>query len=348
MTILAESVDIVIGVDTHKHTHAAAVMNPAGGVVATLSVETTPAGYARLFELADAHGSARVWAIEGTGSYGVGLCRFLQDRGEKVLEVDRAKRVPRRSGAKTDQIDAVRAGREALARPDLPNPKARHERAALAVLVNTRRSAIDAAQAAQVQLQALIVTAPEVLRDQLRRHRRDHLIAVAAQLRMRSGWDIETVTYAAAIRDLARRVRTLHQEADRDEAEIERLVAEWRPDLLALQGVGPIVAATILCAWSHHDRVPSEAAFAALAGVAPIPASSGMTTRHRLNRGGDRQLNRALHVIALQRSRHDPQTRAYIERRRAEGKTDREIRRCLKRYIARRIYRQLQQPLDAL
>jgi len=347
MTILPESVDVVIGVDTHKHTHTAAVLNPAGGVVGSLTVATTPVGYAELVELADLHGPKRVWAIEGTGSYGVGLCRFLQQRGESVLEVDRAKRVSRRNGAKTDDIDAIRAGREALARPDLPNPKARQERAALAVMVNTRRSAVDAAKVAQIQLQALIVTAPEQLRALLRDHRRDHLVAVAARLRINSRWDVETVVYATAVRDLARRVRTLHEEADRYETQIERLVNQWRPDLLALHGVGPIVAATILCAWSHHDRIPNEACFAALAGVAPIPASSGMTTRHRLNRGGDRQLNRAIHVIALSRARHDPATRAYIERRRSEGKTNREIRRCLKRYIARQIYRQLQQPLDA-
>ena len=133
-----------------------------------------------------------------------------------------------------------------------------------------------------------------------------------------------------------------------DQKAILAIVTAWRPDLLDQLGVGPIVAATVLAAWSHPGRCRNEAAFASLAGVAPIPASSGLTTRHRLNRCGDRQLNRAIHVIVLSRLRYDPETRAYVERRRAEGKTDREIRRCLKRYIARQLYRQLEQPLDDL
>lgn len=345
MTILADMVDVVIGVDTHKHSHTAAVVNTAGGVLSKFEIETTTVGYRGLVDLVDGFGLARVWAIEATSSYGSGLCRFLQERGETVLEVDRTKTVTRRNG-KTDEIDAVRAAREALARPDLPRPKARDQRAALAVLLTTRRSAVDAAQTAQVQLHALIVTAPEALRARFREHNSRHLVDAAARLRLSPAWDIETSTYAMAIRDLGRRVRTLRDEADRYEAEIRRIVRTWRPDLLAVDGVGPIVAATILNAWSHHDRIPSEAAFAALAGVAPIPASSGQTVRYRLNRGGNRQLNRALHVIAISRTKTDPATRAYIERRRGEGKTDREIRRCIKRYIARQIFRQLQHPLD--
>jgi transposase len=162
---------------------------------------------------------------------------------------------------------------------------------------------------------------------------------------MSPGWDVDT--------HLRRVLR--HRPPDRgdegrgrcSQAAILAIIKSWRPDLLKLTGVGPIVAATVLCAWSHPGRCRNDGAFANLAGVAPIPASSGLTTRHRLSRGGDRQLNRALHVIAMHRMRHDPDTRTYVARRRSEGRSDREIRRCLKRYIARQLYRQLQQPLDA-
>jgi transposase len=152
---------------------------------------------------------------------------------------------------------------------------------------------------------------------------------------------------AEAMRGLARRIRDLRAEAEAHQGRIEELVKAWRPDLLELVGVGPIVAATALVVRSHHGRVHSDGAFAMLAGAAPLPASSVMTTRHRLNRRGDRHLNSALHIVAIQRQRHDPATKAYFERRRAEGKTDREIRRCLKRYIARELYRTLESGLDS-
>jgi transposase len=159
---------------------------------------------------------------------------------------------------------------------------------------------------------------------------------------------VETCTAALTARALARRIRALDREAAEHERAITRIVKAWRPELLEQHGVGPIVAATVLCAWSHRGRVRSDAAFAMLAGVAPVPASSGQTVRYRLNRSGDRQLNRALHTVALIRLVHDPATKAYAARRRAEGKTSREIRRCLKRYIARQLYRLLEtHPLDA-
>jgi transposase len=156
-------------------------------------------------------------------------------------------------------------------------------------------------------------------------------------------------TYLTVLPDLARRVRFLETEATEHEKAIRTIVRSWRPDLLHLTGVGPIVAATVLTAWSHPGRCRNDAAFAMLAGVAPIPASSGKTVRYRLNRSGDRQLNRALHTVVLTRLQHDERTRAYADRRRTQGKTDREIKRCLKRYIAREIYRRLEtapQPLD--
>jgi transposase len=341
--MLAELVDVVIGVDTHKHTHTAAVINAStGAVLEEITVETDPVGYDALVAMAERHQALRAWAIEGTGGYGAGLVRHLGDT-EMIIELDRPRRPARRNGAKSDSIDAVRAGRDALAREHLATPRARGERAALALLLVARNSAIDAAGVAQRQLLAVITSAPETLRDRFRDLSTTRAVTTAARLRVSSAWDLETTTTAEVLRDLARRIQALHTEADTHQRAIATIVTAWRPDLLDQQGVGPITAAIILCAWSHAGRCRNEAAFANLAGVAPIPASSGQTTCHRLNPYGDRQLNRALHTIVLCRLRHDPTTRAYAERRRTEpNTTDRKIRRCLKRYIARDIYKLLE------
>jgi transposase len=162
------------------------------------------------------------------------------------------------------------------------------------------------------------------------------------RLRLRAAWDTETIATAASLRALARRIQLLDAEIADHTRAITTLVRAWRPELLSRTGVGPIVAAIVLCAWSHPGRCPTDAAFAMLGGAAPIPASSGQTVRVRLNRSGDRQLNQALHLIVLTRLRYDPATRAYAQRRRAEGKTNREIRRCLVRYVARQLYRLLE------
>jgi transposase len=341
--MLADTVDVVIGVDTHKHSHTAAVVAAGtGAAVEDLTVGTGPDGYAALLAMAQRHSGLRAWAIEGTGGYGAGLTRYLTDHDEAVIELDRPQRPARRNGAKSDPLDAVRAAREALARTHLAQPRARGERAALAVRLAARRSAVEGATLAQRQLHALVTAAPEALRAKLRGQNTRAMLTTAARLRTHASWDIETATTAQVLRGLARRCHDLETEARDHEAAIRQIVAAWRPDLLDTFGVGPIVAATVLCAWSHPRRCRNDAAFANLAGTAPIPASSGMTVRYRLNRSGDRQLNRALHVIALARLRYDPATRAYAERRRAQDKTDREIRRCLKRYIARQLYRQLE------
>ena len=344
--MLAEAIDVVIGVDTHKHTHTAAVVAAGtGAAVEHATLAADPEGYAELVALADRHSGLRVWAIEGTGSYGAGLARHLAERGELVIEVDRPSRPARRNGAKTDALDAVRAAREALSREHLAQPRTGGQRAALAVRLAARRSAVEAATVAQRQLHALVVTAPEPLRARFRGQTTRAMLATAARLRIQAAWDLETRETATALRALARRVHTLGTEARDHEQAILAIVRSWRPDLLEQQGIGPIVAAVVLCAWSHAGRCRHDAAFANLAGVAPIPADSGQrTNRNRLNRHGDRQLNRALHTIVLTRLRLDPATRAYAERRRHEGKTDREIKRCLKRYIARQLYRQLETP----
>jgi transposase len=343
MHMLADSVEVVIGVDTHKHTHTAAVVAAAtGAVIQQVTVPATPAGYRQLLELAGRHSSRRIWAVESTGGYGAGLTRSLAAHHERVVELDRPKRAPRRHGAKSDPIDATRAAREVLGRDQLAQPRATGPRAALSVRLAARRSAVQAAGDAQRQLHALVVAAPDVLRERLRARSTRQLVTACARLRVHADWDVETSSTAATLRSLARRIRELTSEAADHRQAILALVRAWHPDLLARAGVGPIVAATVLCAWSHPGRCHSDAAFAMLGGAAPIPASSGQTVRVRLNRSGDRQLNQALYTVVLTRLRTDPATRAYAERRRAQGKTNRESKRCLVRYVARQLYRLLE------
>jgi transposase len=343
MTMLAELVEVVIGVDTHKHTHTAAVIQTAtGAVLAQVTVAADPDGYVELDALAEQHPGMRAWALEGSGGYGAGLARHLAEGGELVIELDRPVRPKRRGGAKSDPIDAVRAARDALARTHLAQPKTGATRAALQMHLTARRAAVEAAADAQRQLHALVVTAPERVRTKFRSRSTRAMITTAHALRVPRSGDAELAAAATVLRGLARRIRFLEAEALEHEQAIRALVRSWRPDLLELPGVGPIVAATVLASWSHAGRCRDEAAFAMLAGTAPIPASSGQTVRYRLNRSGDRQLNRALHVITLSRLRHDPATRAYAERRQAEGRTNREIQRCLKRYIGRQLYRHLE------
>lgn len=346
MTMLAELVEVVIGVDTHKDTHTAAVVDArTGGVLARATVPADPDGYAELVALAEQHSALRAWAMEGTGGYGAGLARHLADADELVVELDRPKRPARRAGAKSDPIDAERAARDALARTQLAQPKTGPERAALQMLLTARRAAVEAAATAQRQLLGMVITAPETVRARFRGQSTRAMITTAARLRPgASSGDIEHLTALTVLRDLARRIRFLEAEALGHEQAIRAIVRTWRPDLLELTGVGPIVAATVLTAWSHPRRCRNDAAFAMLAGAAPIPASSGKTVRYRLNRSGDRQLNRALHTVVLTRLQRDQRTRAYADRRRAQGKTDREIKRCLKRYIARELYRRLETP----
>jgi transposase len=350
MSMLAELVEVVIGVDTHKDTHTAAVVDArTGAVLDRATAGADPDGYADLVELAEQHPGLRAWALEGSGGYGAGLARYLAERGEVVVELDRPQRPARRAGAKSDPIDAERAARDALSRTRLAQPKTGPERAALQMHLTARRAAVEASADAQRQLHALVVTAPETVRARFRGKTTTAMITTAARLRPgATRGAVDVIAAVTVLQQLAARITFLQAEARNHETAIRTLVRSWRPDLLDLSGVGPIVAATVLAAWSHPGRCRNEAAFAMLAGAAPIPASSGKTVRYRLNRSGDRQLNRALHTITLSRLRYDEPTRAYTERRRAQGKTDREIKRCLKRYIARQLYRQLETPPAAL
>ncbi|MFD8159471.1 transposase [Streptomyces malaysiensis] len=284
----------------------------------------------------------RCWALEGIGSYGAGLAIFLNQAGEQVVEVCRPKRAANRGGRKTDMLDAIRAAKEALVTEHLIQPRLRGEREALRVLLATRSGAVLASTAAINQLKALIVSAPDELRAELRKLKRPAQIAYCAQFRDRPAQDLEHRMTVRAMRSTAQRIQALQTEAKELENEILALVRQQALELLGLLGVGPITAAQILVSWSHQGRFRSEAAFASFAGVSPISASSGLTNRHRLNRSGDRQLNRAMHTITLVRMRLDPSTKTYVARKIAEGKSSRDAQRCLKRVICRQIFKILE------
>lgn len=355
---LSDVVDVVIGVDTHVETHAAAAVDVrTGGVLAEITVEATAEGYAELVEFAEEvaieHAALRAWAIEGTGSHGRGLAVHLDQVSELVVELDRPERTRRRGGVKSDPADAIRAAREAIARGRVgtprgagPDPAQAATRQALATRLAIRRSAVQAAADARRQLFSAVLTAPEPVRARLRGLKAKALVTKAASLRPTAAWasvDVETATTVTCLRIWARRIQDLSAEAEAHEREIRALVCSWRPDLLEQTGIGPVVAAVVLCAWGYAGRVHSEAAFAKLAGTSPIEATSGQVkVRHRLNPYGDRRLNCALHTVVITRQRRDPVTRTYTERRTTEGKSPREIRRCLKRYIARDLYRLLE------
>ena len=266
MAMLAEVVELVIGVDTHKETHTAAVVAAAtGAVIAQATVTATPAGYQQLLKLADQRDGRRVWAIESTGGY-AGLTRFLHRHAEQVVELDRPKRATRRHGAKSDPLDATRAAREALGRDQLAQPRAAGRRAALSVRLAARRSAVQATGDAQRQLHALVVAAPDSLRGRLRGLTTARLVSTCARLRQRSDWDAETAATVASLRALARRIQLLDAEIAEHTRAITVLVRAWRPELLTRTGVGPIVAAIVLCAWS----IP-----AAAAATPPSPCWAG-------------------------------------------------------------------------
>ena len=341
--MLADEMDYVVGVDTHRDEHVlAVVVSPSGAVLAQQSVRANARGYAQAVRFVEQYTSdRRVWAVEGAGHYGAGLARHLSDHGETVLEIGRGRRDEQRLRGKDDSLDAIRAARTALASRTLTLPRAGERREALRLLLLARRSAVDVRREALVQLRSVIVTCPDRLREQLRGLPGQRLIVRCVRLRRTSPGTPDELASKLVLRSLARRVEAATKEAAELEREILAHVRALAPRLLEEPGVGPIVAAQLIVTWSHPGRVRSEAAFARLAGVAPIPASSGQTIRHRLSRGGDRQLNCALHTVILHRRQHDPATKDYIARRVAEGKTTRDAVRSLKRYLARHLYRTL-------
>jgi len=341
--MLADQLDFIVGVDPHRDTHAIGIVEVRTGVVVfEAAVTADTGGYGEALRLAERHAPGRrAFAIEGTGSFGWGLTRFLVDRGEQVFEVGRLRR-ERRSGGKTDALDAVRAARSVLGQKRPATPRSNGEREALRALMAAREGAVTARTAALCQLRDLLVTTPEPLRSELRPLTRARLLVRLSATRPDRRHDPELRGTQLALKALARRIRQLTAEERELVREIEQITRKLAPQLLDQPGIGPLLAAQVVLAWSHHGRVTSEAAFARLAGAAPIPASSGQTVRHRLDRSGDRKLNRTLHQILLTRRRTHPPTIAYIERRIQEGKTRREAIRCLKRYLARNLYRLLE------
>jgi transposase len=336
-----DGVEVTGGVDTHKDTHTAAAIDAAGRVLGSAQFPATPAGYARLLGWLRSFGTLVLAGIEGSGAYGAGLARYLASEGVAMVEVDRPDRKSRRWQGKSDPVDAEAAARAALAARRTGVPKRRDGQVeALRALRVARRSAISQRADAQRRMKALVVTAPEPLRAQLRELPDRHLVEVCAAARPdRARAGDPAVATRLALRTLARRHQQLSAEISELDALITPLTATINPKLCALHGVGPDTAGQLLItAGENTHRLRSEAAFAMLCAAAPLPASSGRTTRHRLNRGGDRQANAALYRIVLCRMRWDPRTRAYIERRTKEGLSKKEIIRCLKRYIAREVY----------
>jgi transposase len=345
MAMLAEVVDAVIGADTHRDTHTLEMTSPAGVPIAALTIGNDAAGFAAAlaFIAERAPGPRVVAGLEGTRGYGIGLARALTAAGLTVVEVECPRRRGRRRG-KSDRIDAHLAALAVLALDTgrLPTPRADGDREALRILLGARRDLTVTRTRQTNMLRALLRGGDDTDRDLARGRLPETTLRALARRRGRPGDPREQAIRRDEIRRLSLAVTAAARQLADNKRQLTALVEAMAPGLLDRHGIGPVSAAQALVSWSHPGRCRNDAAFAALAGACPIPASSGRTTRHRLNRGGDRALNRALHQIALTRWRSCPRTQAYIARRRADGKTDREIRRALTRYIARELFRTLE------
>ena len=339
------AVQVVIGVDTHRDQHVAVAIDRRGVRLGEKHVPATTCGYEELERWCRSLGEIGAFGIEGTGSYGAGVARFLTGRGYTVIEVNRPDRSVRYRKGKSDPTDAEMAARSVLAGVADTTPKSGEgEVEMIRMLKSAKDSAVKARTQAGNQMKALVVTAPAELREKL-----DGLTTSALAKRCRSfrpgHMDNPTAAAKYTLRSLACRYRQLNKEIKDLMAELARLIRMTAPALVKAFGVGPDTAAALLiAAGSNPDRLHSEASFASLCGVNPIPASSGRTNRHRLNRGGDRQANAAHYRIVVVRLRHDPRTQAYMRRRTAEGMSRREVIRCLKRYVAREVYSIIQKP----
>jgi transposase len=339
--------EVIGGVDTHADTHTAAVIDSTGRTLGTQQFTADLKGFRALLSWMRGFGVIRVVGIEGTGSYGVGLFQHLHDKGVEVLEVDRANRKMRRQRGKSDTVDAEAAARAVLAGTATTIPKTRSGVVeALRAIKTARASAVRSHVAAKNALLGMTRTAPEPLRSQLAGLTGSRLVKAAAALR--PGFDMtDPITGTKlALRRLARRCQHLALEIREADVDLELILRDAAPVLLDQFGVGPVTAAALLiAAGDNPERIHSEQAFAMLCGAAPISASSGRTDRHRLNRGGNRQANQALHTIAVSRWDKDPRTKAYVDRRTAQGLGKRDILRCLKRYVAREMFTHVQAAL---
>lgn len=337
----AKKTPVTGGVDTHGLTHHAAVVDQIGRVLGDKEFPATAAGYRALLAWLRSHGTVVKVGVEGTGTYGAGLARYLAAEKVALVEVDRPDRKTRRAKGKSDPIDAIAAARAALSGQADGAPKTRIGPVeAIRALRVARRGAVKARTAALNQLHGIVVSAPEELRDELGTQPAARLVSYCAALAI----DDERMAdpahaTRAALRAIAQRVQHLDEEIAEADKRLRPVVAKTAPRLSGLFGVGPEVAGQLLAtAGDNPDRLRSEAALAHLCGAAPIPASSGRKDRHRLNRGGDRAANSALHTIVLCRMRYDPRTRDYVDRRTKQGLGKKEIMRCLKRYVVREVH----------
>jgi len=339
-------VGVIGGVDTHADVHVAAAVDHNGGLLGVESFPADQAGYESLVGWVAGFGPISRIGVEGTGSWGVGLARFLGDQDIEVIEVDRPNRQTRRKEGKSDPIDAVSAARAALSGEASVTPKGRNGPVEqIRVLMVARRSARQQRIQSLNQLRHLVFTAPEEIRVRFKDRYKTGLVSEAANMRPRKGSDPVTYTTNLVIRNLARRVKRLNHEMGEIDRMLTDLIAQTAPSLLELYGVGTDTAASLLvAAGDNPDRLRSEGSWARLCGVAPLPANSGkVTARYRLNRGGDRQANAALYRIVLTRMSSHQETRSYVARRRNEGLNTAEIMRCLKRYVARQTFKHLPQ-----
>lgn len=331
--------EVILGVDTHLDQHVGVIIDGVGKFVGHLSIETNSVGYLKLLKWVQSFGNLQRAGIEGTGTYGAGLSRFLSDQGVQVLEINRPDRSMRRFRGKSDPTDAESAARTVLSGNACAIPKLQSGAAeAMRIVSLARRSAVKARTQAINQLRSLLVSAPDKIRSKLWRTKPAECVKCCVQLRTlgESNWSI---TLATTLRLLAKRWLYLTDELKEIDRTLEHLTAHGAKRMRQQFGVGPQTAATLLAvAGDNPERLRSEAALAALCGVNPIEASSGKIVRHRLNRGGNRAANNALWTIAMVRMRSDPRTRAYVARRTTEGKSLKEIHRCLKRYIIRGLY----------
>lgn len=346
MTVTGPVTNLVAGADTHADTIHLAVLDGVGRDLGDREFPTTTAGYRAALEYMATFGTVEVVGVEGTSSYGAGFTRAVLAAGIEVREVIRPDRSVRRMRGKSDPIDAYAAARAVVSGQATAAPKSEQVEA-LRALNNTRRSAVKASTAAMNQIHQLLIIAPDRIREKYRGLTGKSLITALLSSRP-GGADPVVRPVLTALKTLARRHRFLNEQADDLQQQLRDLVRTANPHLLSLYGVGPNTAAQLLVtAGANSDRLRSEASFAALCGTAPVPASSGKTTRYRLSRGGDRAANNALHTIALVRMSSDARTRKFVRAQRAKGRNDPEILRILKRALAREIFKSLTRGLAA-
>jgi transposase len=344
-----EHLKVIAGIDTHADTHHVAVISETGRHLADQEFLAVGSGYRDIIGFITGFGPVIAAGVEGTGSYGAELARTLTKEGIQVLEVMRPNRQGRRLQGKSDPLDAYQAAESVLAAHGTATPKARNGAVeSLRVLRTERSSAMRARVAVMTQIKSILVAAPEHLRAKYRGLTSAAMMAALEKTRPAGTLSDPANATAVVLKRLAVRYRHLHQELALIDAELDAIITIHAPMIRDLQGVGTEVASQLLVTVGDNpERIDTESKFAALVGVAPVPASSGKTIRHRLSRGGDRQANKAIHHVALVRMMSDTRTKTYVARRRKEGKSTKEIMRCLKRYIAREIYDQILHPQPA-